>query len=137
MPGHYSGSFVPFTVSDLAEYKLMSTTWHILGAGSLGTLWATRLARAGVPVRLIVRDETRLASYQAGPGLTLVEHGIAHAYPVIAETSDSPEPIHRLLAGEHHAPVAVAKGALGAGGKNAAGQGELGGHRILAAEAVL
>lgn len=33
----------------------MSTTWHILGAGSLGTLWATRLARAGLPVRLILR----------------------------------------------------------------------------------
>ncbi|MEB0105249.1 putative 2-dehydropantoate 2-reductase [Pseudomonas sp. MH9.3] len=75
----------------------MSTTWHILGAGSLGTLWATRLARAGVPVRLILRNTERLASYQAGPGLTLVEHGVAQTYPVSAETPDSPEPIHRLL----------------------------------------
>ncbi|KWU50856.1 putative 2-dehydropantoate 2-reductase [Pseudomonas palleroniana] len=75
----------------------MSTTWHILGAGSLGTLWATRLARAGLPVRLILRDDARLASYRAGPGLTLVEQGIAHTYPVIGETPDSPEPIHRLL----------------------------------------
>ncbi|XVO86373.1 putative 2-dehydropantoate 2-reductase [Pseudomonas palleroniana] len=75
----------------------MSTTWHILGAGSLGTLWAARLARAGLPVRLILRDDARLASYWAGPGLTLVEQGIAHTYPVIGETPDSPEPIHRLL----------------------------------------
>ena len=75
----------------------MSTTWHILGAGSLGTLWATRLARAGVPVRLILRDEARLASYQAAGGLTLVEHGVEQTYPVIGETPDSPEPIHRLL----------------------------------------
>nr|WP_315414928.1 putative 2-dehydropantoate 2-reductase [uncultured Pseudomonas sp.] len=75
----------------------MSTTWHILGAGSLGTLWATRLARAGVPVRLILRDEARLASYQSSNGLTLVEHGVAHTYPVSAETPHSPEPIHRLL----------------------------------------
>ncbi|PLR62007.1 2-dehydropantoate 2-reductase [Pseudomonas sp. QC2] len=75
----------------------MSTTWHILGAGSLGTLWATRLARAGVPVRLILRDEARLANYQTTQGLTLVEHGVAQTYPVIAETPDSPEPIHRLL----------------------------------------
>ena len=75
----------------------MSTTWHILGAGSLGTLWATRLARAGVPVRLILRDEARLASYQAAQGLTLVEHGVEHSYPVIGETPDSPGPIHRLL----------------------------------------
>ena len=75
----------------------MSTTWHILGAGSLGTLWATRLARAGVPVKLILRDAARLASYQTASGLTLVEHGVAHTYPVLGETPDSPEPIHRLL----------------------------------------
>lgn len=75
----------------------MSTTWHILGAGSLGTLWATRLARAGVPVRLILRDAARLARYQAAKGLTLVEQGMEHTYPVIGETPDSPEPIHRLL----------------------------------------
>ncbi|WP_412778764.1 hypothetical protein, partial [Pseudomonas ficuserectae] len=24
-------------------------TWHVLGAGSLGTLWAARMARAGLP----------------------------------------------------------------------------------------
>lgn len=75
----------------------MSTTWHVLGAGSLGTLWATRLARAGLPVRLILRDHDRLASYQAGPGLTLVEQGQAHTYPITGETPDTPEPIHRLL----------------------------------------
>ncbi|OIN52695.1 putative 2-dehydropantoate 2-reductase [Pseudomonas costantinii] len=75
----------------------MSTTWHILGAGSLGTLWATRLARAGIPVRLILRDDARLANYQAGKGLTLVEQGVEHTYPVIGETPHSPEPIHRLL----------------------------------------
>ncbi|AZF23090.1 2-dehydropantoate 2-reductase [Pseudomonas sp. R4-35-07] len=75
----------------------MSTTWHILGAGSLGTLWATRLARAGVPVRLILRDQARLTSYASSNGLTLVEQGVAHTYPVIGETPDSPEPIQRLL----------------------------------------
>jgi 2-dehydropantoate 2-reductase len=75
----------------------MSTTWHILGAGSLGTLWATRLARAGVPVRLILRDQARLASYRGAKGLTLVEQGKEQTYPVIAETSDNCEPIHRLL----------------------------------------
>ena len=75
----------------------MSTTWHILGAGSLGTLWATRLARAGRPVRLILRNAARLANYEAGEGLTLVEQGLEQTYPVIGETPDSPEPIHRLL----------------------------------------
>ena len=75
----------------------MSTPWHILGAGSLGTLWAARLARAGVPVRLILRNEARLGDYRAGQGLTLVEHGVEQTYPVVGETPDSPEPIHRLL----------------------------------------
>ena len=97
MPGQYSGSFAPFTAGDLMEYTLMSTPWHILGAGSLGTLWATRLARAGVPVRLILRNEARLADYRAGQGLTLVEQGVEQTYPVVGETPDSPEPIHRLL----------------------------------------
>ena len=75
----------------------MSTTWHVLGAGSLGTLWATRLARAGLPVKLIVRDAERLRSYEAAGGLTLVEHGQASTYAVPGETADSPEPIRRLL----------------------------------------
>jgi 2-dehydropantoate 2-reductase len=75
----------------------MSTTWHVLGAGSLGTLWAARLARAGLPVRLILRDNARLASYQAAKGLTLVEQGLAHTYPVIGETPETPQPIDRLL----------------------------------------
>ena len=75
----------------------MSTTWHILGAGSLGTLWATRLARAGLPVRLIVRDTARLQAYQAAGGLTLVEQGQAQCYPVPAETLANDAPIERLL----------------------------------------
>ena len=75
----------------------MSTTWHILGAGSLGTLWATRLARAGLPVRLILRDAARLQAYQAAGGLTLVEQGQAQRYPVPAETLDNDAPIERLL----------------------------------------
>ena len=75
----------------------MSATWHVLGAGSLGTLWATRLARAGVPVRLIVRDEQRLQAYQTAGGLTLVEHGEAKTYAIPGETPDGGAPISRLL----------------------------------------
>lgn len=75
----------------------MSTTWHILGAGSLGTLWATRLARAGLPVRLILRDQARLQAYRAAGGLTLVEQGEERLYEILGETIDSGEPITRLL----------------------------------------
>ncbi|MXR31503.1 putative 2-dehydropantoate 2-reductase [Pseudomonas sp. PICF6] len=75
----------------------MPTTWHVLGAGSLGTLWATRLARAGLPVRLVLRNEQRLQAYRAAGGLTLVEQGQARQYPVPGQTADAPQPIKRLL----------------------------------------
>lgn len=71
--------------------------WHILGAGSLGTLWATRLARAGLPVELILRDTQRLRSYQHAGGLTLIEQGQAQRFAIAAQTSADPQPIQRLL----------------------------------------
>lgn len=71
--------------------------WHILGVGSLGTLWASRLANAGLPVRLIVRDAARLAAYQARGGLTLIENGQPRHAAINAQTVEAPEPIHRLL----------------------------------------
>ncbi len=72
-------------------------TWHILGAGSLGSLWAARLARAGLPVRLILRDSARLAAYRAAGGLSLVEDGQSNLYPIPAETADGTGPVQRLL----------------------------------------
>ncbi|MEN0108779.1 MAG: putative 2-dehydropantoate 2-reductase [Pseudomonas sp.] len=71
--------------------------WHVLGAGSLGTLWAARLARAGVPVTLLLRDRQRLASYRQCGGLTLVEQGQASLYPVPAQSVDEQSPIRLLL----------------------------------------
>ncbi len=75
----------------------MATTWHILGAGSLGSLWATRLFRAGFAVQLILRDAERLAAYHAEGGLTLDEKGLRRTYAVAAQTLDATEPIERLL----------------------------------------
>ncbi|WP_137887814.1 putative 2-dehydropantoate 2-reductase [Pseudomonas sp. 2FE] len=72
-------------------------TWHVLGAGSLGSLWAARLARAGLPVRLLLRDRARLAAYRAAGGLTLVEHGQSNLYPIAAQTPADSSPIRRLL----------------------------------------
>ncbi|GLZ89470.1 putative 2-dehydropantoate 2-reductase [Metapseudomonas resinovorans] len=72
-------------------------TWHILGAGSLGSLWAARLARAGKPVRLILRDRARLQAYEAAGGLTLVEQGQAQQYAIPAELPSKAGPISRLL----------------------------------------
>ncbi|WP_024682461.1 putative 2-dehydropantoate 2-reductase [Pseudomonas syringae] len=76
----------------------MAVIWHVLGAGSLGSLWATRLTRAGFPVRLILRDAARLATYEADGGcVTLVEGDVAQAYPIEAQTAAHNEPIERLL----------------------------------------
>ncbi|SDH53200.1 2-dehydropantoate 2-reductase [Pseudomonas flavescens] len=72
-------------------------SWHVLGAGSLGGLWAVRLFRAGVPVQLILRDERRLASYRQAGALTLVEQGQASRYAIPAHRLDDDTPIQRLL----------------------------------------
>jgi 2-dehydropantoate 2-reductase len=74
-----------------------TTPWHILGAGSLGSLWAARLARAGLPVRLILRNPTRLAAYRAKGGLSLSEQGQRATFAIPAQTFDAQEPIQRLL----------------------------------------
>ncbi|MBH3461033.1 putative 2-dehydropantoate 2-reductase [Pseudomonas sp. MH2] len=75
----------------------MSSTWHILGAGSLGSLWACRLARAGKAVRLVLRDEQRLAAYEAEGGLTLIEQHQTTQFAIPAQTCEGEGPIHRLL----------------------------------------
>ena len=72
-------------------------TWHILGAGSLGSLWAARLARAGLPVRLILRNRQRLEAYRQAGGLTLIEAGQAQRFAIPAELPQAHAPIHRLL----------------------------------------
>jgi 2-dehydropantoate 2-reductase len=71
--------------------------WHILGAGSLGTLWAARLLRAGLPVQLILRDQAHLDSYLRAGGLTLIEQEHTQSFPVAAQTVEHPQPIERLL----------------------------------------
>ena len=74
-----------------------SVTWHILGAGSMGTLWATRLARAGLPVKLIVRNPARLQAYEAAQGLTLIEGEHSVKWAISAQIPETDEPIQRLL----------------------------------------
>lgn len=82
---------------DVPMADTSQTLWHILGAGSLGTLWATRLFRAGQPVRLILRDAARLQTYHAKGGLTLSAQGLRQRLQIPAQTLNDPEPIHRLL----------------------------------------
>lgn len=72
-------------------------SWHILGAGCIGTLWATRLARAGQPVQLILRNAERLRAYEAAQGLTLVEGEHTQTLFIAAQLPETDEPIQRLL----------------------------------------
>ncbi|UFH48515.1 putative 2-dehydropantoate 2-reductase [Pseudomonas sp. KNUC1026] len=71
--------------------------WHVLGAGSLGGLWACRLAQAKLPVTLLLRDSARVASYTRGGGLTLIDGAHQQHWPLPAETLTAPEPIAHLL----------------------------------------
>jgi len=73
------------------------TTWHVLGAGSLGILWASRLARAGQSAQLILRNSQRLADYQNAGGLRLTENGRTQLYKIPAELAQASTPIGRLL----------------------------------------
>jgi 2-dehydropantoate 2-reductase len=72
-------------------------TWHVLGAGSIGSLWAVRLQRAGVAVRLLMRNAQRLTAYQQAGGLVLVEQGLARCHAITAECCDGNSPISHLL----------------------------------------
>ena len=75
----------------------MGGAWHVLGAGSLGGLWAARLFRAGVPLQLILRNSQRLAQYNVAGGLELTENGTSRLYSIPAELPEATTPIERLL----------------------------------------
>lgn len=75
----------------------LSPIWHILGAGSLGSLWATRLARSGQQVKLILRNEQRLEDYRQAGGLTLIESTQQSFWPLKAEVATEKTPIQRLV----------------------------------------
>lgn len=72
-------------------------TWHILGAGSLGCLWAARLAAARLPVRLILRSQARLEAYQQTGAIVYEYAGRSLPLSITAELASSPAPISRLL----------------------------------------
>lgn len=76
---------------------MKATPWHVLGAGSLGTLWACRLSQAGVPVHLVLRSAARLAQYERGPGLRLIQGPAEFTARLPASTAHGEGGITRLL----------------------------------------
>ena len=82
--------------------------WHVLGAGSLGCLFAAYLQRAGSALELIVRDEAALQQLRANGGITLTRNEkprdgkpYADEHATIAVTATTPNsvqaPITQLL----------------------------------------
>ncbi|MGK9064803.1 putative 2-dehydropantoate 2-reductase [Stutzerimonas chloritidismutans] len=111
-------------------------TWHVLGAGSLGCLWAGRLHRAGIATRLILRNEQRLAAYTIAGGLRLVEAGVSQRLAVPAELPDSAGAIDRLLvackAYDAEAAVASVSGRLHEGSEILLLQNGIGSQQAVA-----
>jgi 2-dehydropantoate 2-reductase len=74
-------------------------SWHILGAGSLGCLWAARLAAQQHEVHLLLRNSQTLARYTDGRGVGLsdAQRTYSNYYPVKAQLATDQQPIQRLL----------------------------------------
>lgn len=71
---------------------------YIVGAGSLGLLWAARLRQANRDCRLILRNSSRLEQWNRNGGELGFNDGAAvHRLPLAAETADATTPILRLV----------------------------------------
>lgn len=72
---------------------------HVLGAGSLGLLWAARLAEAGMDVRVILRDTQALERWQTAGSRILFEHAGHQRWVTLpAQLPDSHEqPVRTLI----------------------------------------
>ena len=93
---------LPLASAKIQEHALSNTTdsrWFILGAGSIGCLYAAYLSRAGIDTTLLLRDESTLQQFQQAQGLTLEHAAQSERIPVQAQImtcADQP-PIERLL----------------------------------------
>lgn len=77
----------------------MNEPWHILGAGSLGCLWAARLQQH-VDTRLILRNKAQLKAFQKHASIQLFDSPLAaepSVHEVKAELATAKEPITKLL----------------------------------------
>ena len=98
--------------------------WHLLGAGSLGCLFAAYLQRAGVALELIVRDDAALQQLRVNGGITLSRDKKTHGdtRTTIAVKATTPNAVHapitQLLictkAQQTLAAIAAIKGQLAA-----------------------
>jgi len=99
-----------------------TSSWHILGIGSMGCLVATALYDTGCAVRALLRSNAELNALQRRGGIHIESEGIERLYPVQAELlSTAMTPISNLIVttkahqvSEAIAPIShrLSKGAL-------------------------
>ena len=71
--------------------------WHILGAGSIGCLWASKLLQSGFGCSIVLRPETFNRLTTPFHNLTLVENGVSISQQVQTSTTDRPGNIDNLI----------------------------------------
>lgn len=72
--------------------------WYLLGAGSLGCLYAAYLHRAGCDVHVLLRDDAALSKMQRNGGIELIRDNDAQTLAIPAEIAIAASaPIRRLL----------------------------------------
>lgn len=62
------------------NHAASSCHWYILGAGSLGCLWAAYLRQDNFPCTLILKDEELLAAFEKNNTIILEESGTTRSY---------------------------------------------------------
>lgn len=72
-------------------------SWHVLGAGSLGMLWAARLAASGLPTTLILRNQNSLQDYLQTGAINITHQQQSTRVALSAQTAATDEPVRRLI----------------------------------------
>lgn len=72
-------------------------SWHVLGAGSLGLLWAGRLAASGLPTSLLLRNQASLDNFLQAGTITITRQQQSTAVALSAQTAATDDPIRRLI----------------------------------------
>jgi 2-dehydropantoate 2-reductase len=88
----------------------LSKRWHLLGAGSLGCLFAAYLQRAGIAVDLIVRDAATVQQLHTNGGITLSrddQHATVSLEAATPNTIDGPIEQLIICTKAHQTPAAL------------------------------
>lgn len=97
--------------------RMATPDWHVLGAGSIGCLFAAALRRAGVSIHLLLRDAAALAAWRrAGGAIALQDDTGLQRIELPAATAATLDcaPIRQLLVCTKAQQTHTALAALGA-----------------------